>query len=89
MNNTDLQRLTKEELITQYLKLQNHNNFLGDLLTHLRHSFTQSNDMMEEMIHQALHEMDDEEDDENNDPEVGLTDVSPPELSRMMANGNR
>ena len=82
MNTADLERLTKEELITQYLKIQNHNNFLGDLLTHLRHSFTQSNDLMEELIHNALHEMNDDQDS----PDVGLTDVTPSELSQMKRN---
>lgn len=81
MNKADLERLTKEELITQYLKIQNHNNFLGDLLTHLRHSFTQSNDLMEELIHNALHEIDDQD-----SPDVGLTDVTTSELNQMKRN---
>jgi len=81
MDKADLERLTKEELITQYLKIQNHNNFLGDLLTHLRHSFTQSNDLMEELIHNALHEIDDQD-----SPDVGLTDVTPSELNQMKRN---
>ena len=86
MNTADLERLTKEELITQYLKIQNHNNFLGDLLTHLRHSFTQSNDLMEELIHNALHEINDDDDEDAEHPDVGLTDVSPSELNQMKRN---
>ena len=83
MNTADLERLTKEELITKYLIIQNHNNFLGDLLTHLRHSFTQSNDLMEELIHNALHEIDDQDAEH---PDVGLTDVTPSELNQMKRN---